>query len=226
MNKTRVVNLYKEPYDVYVGRPGKGQSGYFGNPFKEETRGESIEKYRIYFSERIKSDPEFRYRVRALRGKVLGCFCKPKNCHADTIVEYLDTVLGKPLKYGVVGSREFSDYDYMKSILHWFEASCIISGAARGADRLAKKYADENSIKCVEFKPNWDKYGKKAGLIRNQQIVTASDAVIAFWDGTSPGTRHSLQLAKEMDKETFVFWKHSKPEDILENFGTKEEIGI
>ena len=219
MEKTRVVNLRKEPYDIYVGRAGKGQSGEFGNPFKDGTKSEVIEQYRKYFSERIATDPEFRFRVRALKGKTLGCFCAPKACHADIIVEYLDTVLGKPIKYGVVGSRNFDDYEYMKSILHWFEASCIISGGAKGADTLAKRYADENDIKCIEFKPNWDKYGKKAGFLRNRQIVDMSDAVVAFWNGTSPGTKHTIRLAEEVGKETFVFWKKPETPDILETIG-------
>lgn len=56
---TKVVNLRKEDYDVYIGRAGKGQEGYFGNPFRidfNETREGSIEKYRRYFYERIKND--------------------------------------------------------------------------------------------------------------------------------------------------------------------------
>lgn len=92
---TRVVNLYKEPYDVYIGRPGKNQDGYFGNPFKlskEETRDATIEKFKVYFLERILSDDEFKMNVLELRGKTLGCFCKPALCHGDVIVEYLNNL--------------------------------------------------------------------------------------------------------------------------------------
>ena len=89
---TEIVNLYKEPYDVYIGRAGKGQDGYFGNPFKvnEALSLEGvISKYREYFYERINNDHEFKSRIEQLRGKVLGCFCKPKPCHGDVIVAYL-----------------------------------------------------------------------------------------------------------------------------------------
>ncbi len=92
--KTRVVNLKQESYDVYIGRAGKSQSGYFGNPFKlskGEPRGATIEKYRVYFYNRIKTDPEFKKRVLELKGKVLGCFCKPYPCHGDVIAEYLNS---------------------------------------------------------------------------------------------------------------------------------------
>ncbi len=94
MIKTTVVNIYKEPYDVYCGRAGKGKDGYFGNPFRlkgSESRGETIEKYKEYFYTRIGHDVEFKKRVLELKGKKLGCFCKPASCHADVIADYLNT---------------------------------------------------------------------------------------------------------------------------------------
>jgi len=85
--KTKVVNLYREPYDVYIGR-----GSIFGNPFvigNDGTRLEVIKKYRAWFSERLKDD-RFHSEVLSLAGKRLGCFCKPKECHGDIIVEYLE----------------------------------------------------------------------------------------------------------------------------------------
>ena len=90
---TKVVNIYKEPYDVYIGRAGKGKDGYFGNPFPmfhENGRNIVILKYENWFKERIKSDPEFKAKVLALKGKTLGCFCKPKACHGDVIAKWVD----------------------------------------------------------------------------------------------------------------------------------------
>ena len=72
--KTKVVNIREQKYDVYIGRAGRGQDGYFGNPFKlsaDETREASLEKYRAYFYERLKTDGEFRRRIHALKGKTL-----------------------------------------------------------------------------------------------------------------------------------------------------------
>ncbi len=92
----KVVNLYKEPYDVYIGRAGKGKDGYFGNPFHLESwenRGDTLEKFKEYFDERIKKDPEFKRRVEELKDKTLGCFCKPKACHGDIIAEYLNKTI-------------------------------------------------------------------------------------------------------------------------------------
>ena len=90
---TKVVNIYKEKFDVYIGREGKGQDGYFGNPIKlekGEPRGSTIEKYKKYFYNRIEKDLEFKEKILSLKGKTLGCFCKPHSCHGDVIVEYLN----------------------------------------------------------------------------------------------------------------------------------------
>jgi hypothetical protein len=78
-------------YDVYIGRAGRGQDGYLGNPFGlENGRDECINKYRIYFLGRIETDAEFKKRILELRGKILGCFCKPLACHGDIIEEWLN----------------------------------------------------------------------------------------------------------------------------------------
>lgn len=89
---TRAVNMRRESYDVYIGRAGKGQDGYFGNPFKlgDGTREEVLKKFRAYFLGRIDQDREFRRRVLDLHGKRLGCFCKPAACHGDVIAEWVD----------------------------------------------------------------------------------------------------------------------------------------
>ena len=92
---TKVVNLKKEKYDVYIGRAGHGQDGYFGNPFvlsAGQSRGASIDKYRAHFYDRLKTDTEFRIKIHELKGKTLGCFCKPNPCHGDVIAEYLNSL--------------------------------------------------------------------------------------------------------------------------------------
>lgn len=100
MMRTRVVNIRKERADVYIGRPPRGHGipdpparGCFGNPFAMETeadREESVRRYALYFLQRVETDEAFREAVLALRGKALGCFCKPKRCHGDIIAEWLD----------------------------------------------------------------------------------------------------------------------------------------
>lgn len=113
------------------------------------------------------------------------------------------------MRYAIIGSRNFADYELLKSVLDKHFISQIISGGARGADSLAARYAKESSISLLEFIPEWDKYGKTAGFIRNKDIVRASDIIIAFWDGESRGTKHSLDFASSLGKRCIVI--SSKP---------------
>ncbi len=102
-------------------------------------------------------------------------------------------------KLAVIGSRNFNNYDLLESTLSTYEPSCIISGGARGAcsaDLLAAKYVDENGIELVVYKPDW-KIGRHAGLLRNETTIENATDVVAFWDGKSKGTMHSICLARE-----------------------------
>jgi hypothetical protein len=97
----------------------------------------------------------------------------------------------------VIGSRNFTDYKLLESTLLLFpEINQIISGGAKGADSLAKIYAEKNNIPLLIFKPDWKQYGKGAGIVRNRQIIDAAQMVVAFWDGASKGTESSINLAK------------------------------
>ena len=81
MSNTLVVNLRKKAYDVYIGRGSK-----WGNQFKigpDGTREDVIEKYRKY----ILNKPELLKSLHELKGKTLGCYCKPLACHGDILVE-------------------------------------------------------------------------------------------------------------------------------------------
>lgn len=78
----RVVHCKREPCDVYVGRPSK-----WGNPYtigRDGSRGDVIEKYRYY----LLDNQELLDALPELRGKVLGCWCSPRPCHADILLEY------------------------------------------------------------------------------------------------------------------------------------------
>lgn len=105
--------------------------------------------------------------------------------------------------FAVVGSRDFDDYDLLKSELSKFEITKIISGGAKGADSLAERYAAENNIPTEIYKPDWS-IGKHAGIMRNKTIVDNSDRVIAFWDGSSKGTLSSINHAKKNGKPTII----------------------
>ena len=82
--KTTVVNQSKECYDIFIGRPSK-----WGNPFtvKEHGRGVAIELHKEWIKEQILSGKLTRKDFEELRGKTLGCFCKPRACHGDTLAK-------------------------------------------------------------------------------------------------------------------------------------------
>ncbi len=120
------------------------------------------------------------------------------------------------MKIAVVGSREFTDKNFIKFIMRkYFSKDCVlISGGAKGVDSIAEEIIDKvnsfNSnpgtcIKKIIFKPDWDKYGKSAGFIRNKDIIDNADMVLAFWDGTSKGTKHSIDLAIKAGKPINIY---------------------
>jgi hypothetical protein len=87
-SKTRVVHCKVEPFDIYIGRPSK-----WGNPFKigkDGSREEVIQKYRQWVS----TDPMLMTQLATeLKGKVLGCWCKPDACHGDVLAELADETM-------------------------------------------------------------------------------------------------------------------------------------
>lgn len=105
------------------------------------------------------------------------------------------------MKIIIAGSRGFSDYNLLTQecdkILTEFEDIEIVSGGARGADKMGEFYAKEKGYPVKIFPADWDKLGKSAGYIRNKQMAEYADVLIAFWDGKSSGTNHMINLGKE-----------------------------
>jgi len=104
------------------------------------------------------------------------------------------------IKVGIVGSRGFSDLervkDYVKSL---DKDTIIVSGGAKGVDETAEKMGEELGMKVVSFKPDWKKYGRGAGIVRNKEICKYSDMIVSFWDGKSKGTLNTIDTAKKMN---------------------------
>ena len=109
-------------------------------------------------------------------------------------------------KIAVVGSRDFDDYEWMKTVLTDYldEMDLLVSGGARGADSLGARFAKEHRVQTLIFKPDWETHGKAAGPIRNKQIVEACDVLIAFWDGKSKGTKNSIDTARRLRKKVVI----------------------
>ena len=111
------------------------------------------------------------------------------------------------MKVIIAGSREIVDSSLLIEALieSNFEVTKIISGGARGADRIGEQYSRAYNIPLTVIKPDWDKYGKRAGYKRNEQMAEVADALIALWDGKSKGTKHMIDLAN--DKGLMVYTK-------------------
>ena len=104
----------------------------------------------------------------------------------------------------IAGSRTFQDYGILEkhmtecdAIFHWDQYDTVLSGAARGADLLGERWAEANGKLIKRFPALWELYGKKAGMIRNAQMIHEAQAVVVFWDGVSSGAKHTLQLAQK-----------------------------
>ncbi len=104
----------------------------------------------------------------------------------------------------VAGSRGFSDYERLVATLEQLQITVVLSGTARGADRLGERYASERGIAVERFPAQWDVYGKRAGYLRNQEMAGQADCLVAFWDGSSAGTGHMIDLARRQGLQVVV----------------------
>ncbi len=105
------------------------------------------------------------------------------------------------MKVVIAGSRHLSNYDLLLQAIEesGFSITCIVQGDATGADRLGKRYADENEIPLLTFAANWDEHGKAAGPIRNSEMIDSvkdeQAGFILLWDGKSRGSWDCLKKA-------------------------------
>lgn len=80
----------------------------------------------------------------------------------------------------------------------------VISGGAIGIDKLAEDWAKRNKIDFQAYLAQWDKFGKRAGMLRNKDMIDAADVCYFFWDGKSPGTKQAIEYAANLDREYYV----------------------
>jgi predicted Rossmann fold nucleotide-binding protein DprA/Smf involved in DNA uptake len=85
-----------------------------------------------------------------------------------------------------------------------FKFSEIVSGGAKGVDRVGESIAALGDIDLKIFPADWDLHGKGAGHIRNRQMAEYADALVAVWDGESRGTKNMIDTMKRMGKPVFV----------------------
>jgi YspA, cpYpsA-related SLOG family len=108
------------------------------------------------------------------------------------------------MKTAIIGSRGITNYELLKQAAKGLTITAVISGGATGADQLAERYAQENNLPLLIIPPDWDTYGKSAGMMRNAEIVKTAEQMIALWDGQSKGTEGTIQMAKRAGKPVKV----------------------
>jgi hypothetical protein len=82
----------------------------------------------------------------------------------------------------------------------------IVSGTARGADKFGEEIAEKFNISVKRFPADWDRYGKRAGYVRNEEMAKYADALIAVWDGKSKGTKNMIDIAKKENLLVHIFY--------------------
>lgn len=101
------------------------------------------------------------------------------------------------MKTIIAGSRKFKDYVVLRSFMDTVKPrpTLVLSGCADGADDLGERWARAKKIPIKRFRPDWNKYGKKAGPMRNLEMALQAQTLVAFWNGESRGTRHMIATA-------------------------------
>ena len=110
------------------------------------------------------------------------------------------------MKVAIVGTRTYPDLEQVRKYVWDLSPNdIIVSGGAKGVDETAEGEARKLGMEVISVPAEWNKYGKRAGLMRNDIIVGMADCVVAFWDGVSLGTKYTIDKAKEKNVITQVF---------------------
>lgn len=107
----------------------------------------------------------------------------------------------------IAGSRTYKGgVKGIADAVRWsgWDITTVISGRARGADNYGEEWALQNGIPVERYPADWDRYGKGAGMIRNQQMSKVADGLLCLWDGASKGSADMIR--RMSDKPTLVFW--------------------
>ena len=116
--------------------------------------------------------------------------------------------LVRAMRIAIVGSRDGLPWTRVKAAIAELVGrpgvTSVVSGGALGVDRLAESIALATGRNVVTVRPDWQRYGRSAGFRRNVQIVEQADEVYAFWNGTSKGTKHTIDIARKMRKPVHV----------------------
>lgn len=207
----------------YGAAPGQGE-GMSGNSYAIPTKdaelntleladiGLNIDRFKCF----ARDNPQALFRVtrvgcglagyadteiRALFAGIESPMPLPNNCVPPGV--WQEALNPGQMRLIVAGGRDFNDrprvYDDLDRIRrkHADKRLTIVSGMARGADKLGYEWAVDRGMPVEPFPALWDRYGKAAGFIRNQLMAWYGTHLVAYWDRKSKGTRHMIQTAQQ-----------------------------
>lgn len=202
----------EQRFKTYDGRWGPGKvHRYVYDP---------VNRVRYVACRKVGNDPHG-YRLDDNKVTVTCKKCDPS--YEEPVIEAPEP--GTDYRILVCGSRTFADYEFLKRILDLIKAEkliakaegktfMVIQGEAPGADSMGKQWAGENNLYCECYPADWKQYGKRAGYLRNQQMLDEGkpDIVVAFVDKPleeSRGTNMMVNLAKKAGVDTLVYYDGS-----------------
>lgn len=166
---------------------------------------------------------EYNWKMDTVTGEIMGpstFMCYSRDETGDTSYDYDNKTDSRVIAWQpcpkpyhrlnviVAGSRTFDDYkllcEKLDKVFEKVKPTAILCGEARGADALGKKYAQAHGIPVLSFPADWDTYGKQAGYLRNEKMAENADALVAFWNGSSAGTKHMITIAKKKGLRTRI----------------------
>ena len=192
-----------------VKKSGQWNEAHFNGWYKKQFMQEMKSTKAIKALSKLYEFKNSKYNVTVV------CSCKDENmCHRSLIREIMDTPIQEEFTCLVAGSRDIYNYTEIYEKLNYMLFNYrgnveIVAGGARGVDKSAERYAEEHGYKLTVFNAEWDKYGKRAGYLRNVEmhkyIATKKNrGCICFWDGQSKGTAQNFDIAKEYNNPLVV----------------------
>lgn len=125
----------------------------------------------------------------------------------------------------IAGSRNATEADVSAALskCRWLGfVTAVVSGTARGADRFGESWAKHHSLEVIRFPADWKKHGRRAGPVRNKLMAENAEALVAVWDGESPGTKSMIELARRRGLRVLVYLA---PEGRVQEYAPEGDLG-
>ncbi len=133
----------------------------------------------------------------------------------------------KPQHIAVVGSRAFPNESVVETFVHALPRNAVVvSGAAKGVDTWAEEAARAAGLKTLIFHADWEGLGRRAGPLRNEEIIKHAERLVAFWDGDSRGTLNAIILAGEKGIPVEIFGTNGELVGLARALGRARELGV